>query len=149
MERVLSVSTVLGLIGVVETFGLLLIARLLLDLSSAQLQSFIYLKLAVAGHLTLLVVRTPGPFFSKPYPARVLLTAILGTQTVAVLIVGFGFLVASIPWSYIGLIWVYCIFWVFIEDWAKQHLYKHLELNGKRHRSFVGRVQERLHSHAS
>jgi H+-transporting ATPase len=147
MRRVLTISTALGLMGVVETFGLLLIARLLLDLSSAQLQSFIYLKLAVAGHLTLLVVRTQGPFLSKPYPARALLVAILGTQIVAVLIVGFGFLVAPIPWSYIGLIWGYCIVWVFIEDWAKRQLYCHLELSGRQHRHFLGRVQGRFHSH--
>jgi H+-transporting ATPase len=149
MRRVLTISTVMGLIGVVETFGLLLIAKLVLGLGGAELQSFVYLKLAVAGHLTLLVVRTRGPFLRKPYPAPVLLMAIIGTQTVAVLIVGFGFLVAPIPWSYIGLIWAYCIAWVFIEDWAKLHLYKHLELGGKRHRSFLGRVQEHLHSHAS
>jgi H+-transporting ATPase len=149
MRRILTISTALGLIGVVETFGLLLIARLLLDLSSAQLQSFIYLKLAVAGHLTLLVVRTRGPFLTKPYPDRVLLMAILGTQIVAVLIVGFGFLVAPIPWSDIGLIWGYCVVWVFIEDFAKLQLYSHLELSGKRHRSFLDRVQEGFHSHAS
>jgi H+-transporting ATPase len=147
MRRVLTISTALGLMGVVETFGLLLIARLLLDLSSAQLQSFIYLKLAVAGHLTLLVVRTQGPFLSRPHPARVLLAAILGTQIVAVLIVGLGFLVAPIPWSYIGLIWGYCIVWVFIEDWAKRQLYCHLELSGRQHKDFLGRVQGRFHSH--
>jgi H+-transporting ATPase len=149
MRRVLTISTALGLIGVVETFGLLVIARVLLDLSDAQLQSFIYLKLAVAGHLTLLVVRTPGPFLSKPHPARILLTAILGTQIVAVLIVAFGFLVEPIPWSHVGLIWGYCLVWVFIEDWAKLQLYRHLELSGKQHRSFIGFVQERFHSHAS
>lgn len=148
MRRVLTISTVMGMIGVVETFGLLLIAKLLLHMESAQLQSFIYLKLAVAGHLTLLVVRTKRPFLSKPYPAGILLGAILGTQILAVLIVGFGFLVAPVPWSYIAFIWIYCIVWVFIEDLAKLHLYKHIDLCGKRHASFLGRVQERFHSHA-
>jgi H+-transporting ATPase len=149
MRRVLTISTVMGLLGVLETFGLLLIARLLLGLGGAELQSFVYLKLAVAGHLTLLVVRTRGPFLSRPHPAPVLLTAILGTQIIAVLIVGFGFLVAPIPWSYIGLIWGYCIVWVFIEDWAKLQLYGHLELSGRRHRTFLGRVQEHFHSHGA
>jgi len=149
MRRVLTISTFLGLIGVAETFGLLLILKLLFHLDGDQLQSLIYLKLAVAGHLTLLVVRTKGPFLSKPYPAKVLIAAILGTQILAVLIVGFGFLVAPVPWSYIGFIWAYCIVWVFIEDSAKLHLYKHLEMKGKRHASFLGRLQERLHSHAS
>ncbi len=149
MRRVLTISTVLGLIGVMETFGLLLILKLLFHLGSDQLQSLIYLKLAVAGHLTLLVVRTKGPFLSKPYPAKVLLGAILGTQILAVFIVAFGFLVAPVSWPYIGFIWVYCIVWVFIEDWAKLHFYRHLELRGKRHANFLGRLQERLHSHAS
>jgi H+-transporting ATPase len=106
-------------------------------------RSFHNLQLAVAGHLTLLVVRTKKPFLSKPYPAPILLVAILSTQIVAVLIVGFGFLVAPIPWSQIGLIWGYCIVWVFIEDWAKVHLYGHLEMSGKSHRRFIERIHER------
>jgi H+-transporting ATPase len=147
MRRVLTISTVLGLIGVVETFGLLLIAKLLFHLDGEQLQSLIYLKLAVAGHLTLLVVRTKRPFLSKPHPAPVLLGAILGTQILAILIVGFGFLVAPIPWSYIGFTWIYCIVWIFIEDRAKLHLYSHLDLSGKRHTDFLGRLQKECHSH--
>lgn len=70
MRRVLTLSTALGLIGVVETFLLLVIAREYLDLSVPQLQSFIYLKLAVAGHLTLLVVRTKEPFWKSPTRPR-------------------------------------------------------------------------------
>jgi H+-transporting ATPase len=147
MRRVLSVSTVLGLIGVIETFGILVIANKFLKLDQPQIQSFIYLKLAVAGHLTLFVARTRRPFLTKPYPAPVLLFAILGTQVVAAMIVGFGFLVAPIPWSYVGLIWVYCLVWIFIEDWAKLHVYHHLALTGKHHVSFLWRVQERLHPH--
>jgi H+-transporting ATPase len=141
MRRVLTVATVLGLIGVFETFGLLLVGKLFLKLGISQLQSFIYLKLAVAGHLTLFVVRTRGPFWSKPYPSPPLLGAILGTQALAVLIVGFGFLVTPIPWSYIVLVWGYCLVWVFIEDRAKLMIYRHLALSGKHHRSFVNRAQ--------
>jgi H+-transporting ATPase len=69
MRRVLTVSTALGLIGVLETFGLLAIAVLWLKLDRAQIQSFLYLKLAVAGHMTLFVARTRRPFLSRPYPA--------------------------------------------------------------------------------
>ena len=64
---------------------------------------------AVAGHLTLLVARTKGPFYSRPYPAPVLLGAILVTQGLAVLIVLFGFLVEPIAAWHIGLVWGYCI----------------------------------------
>jgi len=145
MRRVLTVATALGLIGVLETFGLLVIAKLFLNLSVAQLQSLIYLKLAVAGHLTLFVARTRRHFLSKPHPAPVLLVAILGTQVLAALIVGFGWIVASIPWSYVGLVWAYCLGWVFIEDWAKIQVYHHLEMSGRRHRAFLDRVRGRLH----
>jgi H+-transporting ATPase len=147
MRRVLTVSTVLGLIGVVETFGMLVIARLGLHLGEAQIQSLIYLKLAVAGHLTLLVARTKRPFLTSPFPAPVLLAAILGTQTVAAMIVGLGWLVAPIPWSYVGLVWLYCVAWVFIEDRAKLHVYHHIALTGHHHVSFLDRVQGNMHPH--
>jgi H+-transporting ATPase len=147
MRRVLTVATVLGLIGVAETFGLLVIGKLLLKLPPDPLQSFIYLKLAVAGHLTLFVARTKRPFLIKPHPAPKLLFAIVATQTLAALIVGFGFLVARIPWSYVGLVWGYCLVWVFIEDWAKLQVYHHLALSGKRHSSFLKRLKSPLHSH--
>ncbi len=145
IRRVLTVATVLGLIGVVETFGLLLIAKMWLTLSLGQLQSLIYLKLAVAGHLTLFVVRSKKPFFRKPYPAPVLFTAIVGTQLAAAAIVGFGIFIPKIPWSYIGLIWGYCLVWALIEDIVKVCLYDHLELKGKRHQNFVKRVRGSLH----
>ncbi|MBU4606028.1 MAG: plasma-membrane proton-efflux P-type ATPase, partial [Proteobacteria bacterium] len=143
MRRVLTISTVLGLIGVVETFLLLVIAREYLGLTVAQLQSFIYLKLAVAGHLTLLVVRTKEPFWKRPHPAGVLLWAVLGTQSVAVLIVGLGIIVEPIPWSYVGLVWGYCLAWMFIEDLAKLQLYRHLKLGGKHHLGFLRRLKAR------
>ena len=137
MRRVLTVSTTLGLIGVVETFLLLIIAKNYLHLSQEQLQSFIYLKLAVAGHLTLLVVRTPNAFWKKPYPNPKLFWAIIGTQTVAALIVGLGIFVSPISWSYIGLVWAYCLVWFLIEDLVKHHLLHHLNLSGRRHREFI------------
>jgi H+-transporting ATPase len=149
MRRILTIATVLGLIGVVETFGLLLIGRLWLKLDEGPLQSFIYLKLAVAGHLTLLVVRNKRPFFSKPYPAPILLVAILATQAVAVLIVGLGvpsFGIVKISWPYVGLAWGYCLAWMFIEDWAKLADYHHLHLTGKHHRKFINRLQGPLTS---
>jgi H+-transporting ATPase len=147
MQRVLTVATVLGLIGVVETFIILVIARDWFHLTQEQIQSFIYLKLAVAGHLTLFVARTRKPFLSKPYPAPILLATILGTQAIAAMIVGFGWLVAPIAWKYVGFVWIYCLVWVFIEDWAKLAVYRHLELASKHHRRFLDRIQQSLHSH--
>ena len=145
MRRVLTLATALGLVGVVQTFGLLVIAKVWLKLNNEQIQSFIYLKLALAGHLSLLVARTRKPLYSKPYPAPILLGAILATQIAATLVVGFGLLVTPLPWSYIGLIWAYCLGWVVITDNVKLSVYRHLDLSAPRHRSFLNRIQGSIH----
>jgi H+-transporting ATPase len=147
MRRVLMVATTLGLVGVVQTFGILVIGKLVLNLDQGQIQSLIYIKLAVAGHLTLFVTRTKRSFLSKPYPAPVLLIAILTTQAVAACIVGFGILVTPIPWSYVGLVWVYCLAWMFLNDWVKQQVYHHLNVTGRHHRNFLDRLQQSFHTH--
>jgi H+-transporting ATPase len=147
MRRVLTVATVLGSIGVLETFLLLILAESWLGLSQPVLQSLLFLKLVVAGHLTLLVARTHGPFWSTPRPAPILLAAILATQTVGVLIVGFGFFVTSIPWSYVALVWVYCLVWLFLEDFAKRLVYAHLNAAVPRHRGFLDTARRPLSEH--
>lgn len=127
MHKVLTVATVLGLLGVAETFLLLIIAKNHFHVSLDQLQTIIFLKLAVAGHLTLFVARTRHRFFTPPFPAPLLLFTIIGTQIVAALIAGFGWFVTPISWESVGLIWAYCLFWVFIEDSLKLWVYRHLE----------------------
>ena len=146
MRRVLTVATVLGLIGVAETFLLLWFAYDYLTLSTAQLQSLVYLKLAVAGHLTLLVVRTRGPFWRAPHPSALLLWAVMGTQVAAALIVGLGVMVEPIPWYLVGFVWSYCLAWMFVEDLAKLQVYRHLDLSGGYHRGFLNRIKTRMHT---
>ena len=137
------------MIGVVETFGLLVIAKMVFHFDISQIQSLVYLKLAVAGHLTLFVARTKKPFLSKPYPSPILLLAIAGTQAVAAAIVGFGILVTPIPWIFVGLVWAYCLVWVFVEDWAKLKVYAYLEkTDGKRKPNLLDRVIKPLQSQA-
>lgn len=128
MHRVLSIATLLGLIGVVETFLLFVFAKRYA--TTEELQTLIFLKLVVAGHLTLFVARTKDAFYKKPWPAPLLLSAILGTQILAVLIAGFGLIVAPIPWIWIAYVWIYCLFWIFIEDRAKILAYRHFEKQG-------------------
>ena len=145
MRRVLTTSTVLGGVGVVETFGILALAKLWLHLDIAQIQSLIFLKLAVAGHLTLFVARARGPFWARPWPAPAMIWSAVGTKALATLLVGFGLgLIAAISWPLIAFTWGYCIFWVFVEDWAKLAVYRHLSHSGSHHQSFLRRVQERL-----
>jgi len=150
MHGVLRMSTVLGLIGVVETFGILMIAKLWLGLDVAQIQTFIFLKLAVAGHLTLFVVRTRKPFFKKPFPSRSLLWSAVVTKLLATLLVVYPFgLLTPISWKNVGLIWAYCMVWMFIEDRAKLQVLKHHHLRGARHMKFLHLVKQPLTHHSA
>ncbi len=148
MGRVLSISTALGLIGVIETFGLLIIAKRWLGLDVAQIQTFIFLKLAVAGHLTLFVARTSGPFYARPFPSKALFWSAVGTKLLATLFVIYPFgLITPITWSNVGLIWVYCLIWIFIEDQAKLAMLGHLSMECARHENFLCLVKRKLHHH--
>ena len=148
MKRILTVSTSLGLIGVIETFGLLILAKTWLGLDVAQIQSFIFLKLAVAGHLTLFVARSRSPFWSRPFPAPSLIWSAVATKLLATLIVGMGWFMAAVPWKYIALIWVYCLIWIFIEDWAKLVIYERLNMKRPRQLKFLKRLNKSAHHHA-
>jgi H+-transporting ATPase len=146
MRRVLSISTVLGTLGVIETFGLLVIAKNELNLDQAQLQTLIFLKLAIAGHLTLFVARTRGPFYKPPYPAPAMLWSAIGTKLLATLLVAAGLgLITPISWPDIALVWGYCLVWIFIEDQVKLRVYKHLELSGHHQSRFLQRLHQPLH----
>jgi len=146
MRRVLTVSTVLGLIGVVETFGLLVIVKEWLHMDVAEIQTVIFLKLAVAGHLTLFVARTSRRFWRPPYPSPLVLWGAVATKVLATLFVVYPLgLITPIGWPAAGLIWLYCIAWIFVEDEAKLAVYRHLELGGRRHRDFLQTMRQSLH----
>ncbi|HUY19313.1 MAG TPA: plasma-membrane proton-efflux P-type ATPase [Candidatus Binataceae bacterium] len=149
MYRVLRVATVLGAVGVAETFLLLVIAKSYFGVGLAQLQSLIFIKLVVAGHLTLFVARTRRPFFTRPFPSLILLCAILTTQITAAVIVGLGLFVAPIPWLWIGYVWAYCIAWIFIEDIAKLLVYRHLDLSSRRHQRFLSLAKQGMFAHGT
>ncbi|MGR8935866.1 MAG: plasma-membrane proton-efflux P-type ATPase, partial [Gammaproteobacteria bacterium] len=145
MRKVLTLASVLGVMGVTETFLLLIIAKNYFHVSLPELQTIIFLKLAVAGHLTLFVARTRNFFLTRPYPAPLLLWTIIATQFVAALFAGFGWFVNPISWEYVGLIWAYCLFWMFIEDGLKLWVYRHLEHKTAKHSRFLTHLKSSLH----
>jgi H+-transporting ATPase len=146
MRRVLTTATVLGALGVVQTFGLLALAELWLHLDIAQIQSLIFLKLAIAGHLTLFVARARGPFWARPWPAPAMIWSAVGTKLLATLLVGFGLgLITPISWPLIAFTWCYCICWVFVGDAAKLAVYHHLSGTGPSHQKFLHRLHEHLY----
>jgi H+-transporting ATPase len=123
MPVVLGVATSLGVMGVIETFGLFYIAERYLDVGRETIQSLIYLKLSVSGHLTVFVARTRGRFWSPP-PAPILLWAVIGTQILATLIAVYGILMPPLGWTYAALVWGYALVWFVIEDQVKLGAYR-------------------------
>jgi H+-transporting ATPase len=129
MRTLLGVSTFLGLIGVVSSFGLLYIGLQVLHLNPDVLQSFIYLKLSVAGHLALFVARTRGPFWSIK-PAKPLFLAVVLTQLTATLITVYGVLLPPMGWGLALLVWAYALGSFLVQDYLKVRFYRLLDHAG-------------------
>lgn len=119
MGRVIGISTVMGLLAFAGTFVLYLVALNLYHLPMAQVRTVMFLQLIAGGHLMLFLTRVRGPFWSKPYPAKPLLFAIIGTQLVGVAMAGFGWLMPAIGWSTVGLVWLYNLIWMVVADFCK------------------------------
>ncbi|MGB9444060.1 MAG: plasma-membrane proton-efflux P-type ATPase [Candidatus Acidiferrum sp.] len=123
MRLVLGISTVLGVIGVVAAFGLFYLGERVFHFDHAHVQTLMYLKLSVAGHLTIFLTRTRGPFWSIR-PARILWIAVLGTQIVATLIAVYGLFMTPLGWRWAGFVWGYALIWFLVNDRVKLLAYR-------------------------
>jgi H+-transporting ATPase len=127
MRVVLGIASILGLAGVSASFGLFYLGERVFHLDREVLQTLMYLKLSVAGHMTVFVTRTRGPFWSTR-PAKALLSAVVGTQAVATLIAVFGFgLMPAIGWGWALVVWGYALAWFFLNDLIKLGAYRILD----------------------
>ena len=131
MRRVLGVATALGVMGLLESFGLFVLADRVFDLNRDMIQTLIYLKLSIAGHLTVFVARTRGPFWSIR-PAPLLLGAVIVTQWAATLIAVYGVLMTPIGWGWAAVVWGYALVWFLIEDGTKLAAYAVLDRSSSR-----------------
>jgi H+-transporting ATPase len=126
MRMVLGIATVLGVIGVVSAFGLFYLGERVFHLDRAHIQTLMYLKLSVAGHLTIFLTRTRGPFWSIR-PAKILWGAVLGTQIVATLIAVYGLFMTPLGWGWAGFVWGYALLWFLVNDRIKLLAYRTLD----------------------
>ncbi len=128
MRSVLGIASVLGVAGVIASFGLFYLGERVFHLSREFIQPLMYLKLSVAGHLTIFLTRTRGPFWSMR-PARILLAAVLGTQILATLIAVYGLLMPPIGWGWALAVWGYAGAWWLLNDRIKLAAYRILDRN--------------------
>lgn len=127
MRRVLTVATAIGVMGVLETFLLFVLADQAFHVDRTIIRTLIYLKLSVSGHLTIFVTRSRGPFWSRPGPAPILLGAVIGTQAIATFIAVYGLLMSPLGWGWAAVVWGYALFWFLVEDRVKLATYAWLD----------------------
>ena len=123
MRTVLGMSSVLGIAGVIASFGLFYLGERVFGLSRDVLQTFMFLKLAVAGHLTIFVTRTRGPFWSQR-PAPALFWSAILTKVLATLAAVYGWWMVPIGWPWVAVIWGYALVWFVINDRIKLAAYR-------------------------
>ncbi|MEO9221597.1 MAG: plasma-membrane proton-efflux P-type ATPase, partial [Mycobacteriaceae bacterium] len=118
MRMVLGIATILGLAGPVAAFGLLYLGKHVFDLGPAQVQTLMYLMLAVAGSMTIFLTRTRGPFWSIR-PKRILVLAVLTAEAIATLLAVTGTLMPALDLKWAAFVWGYAIAWFLLTDRIK------------------------------
>jgi H+-transporting ATPase len=129
MRTVLEISTLLGIVGVFSSFIIFYIGEVVLHLPLGILQAFIFLKLAVAGHLTIFLTRTRSYFWSIR-PSGLLFWSAVVTKLLATLVVVYGVFVSPIGWELAGLVWGYALLAFVITDYLKVRFYHLLDHRG-------------------
>ncbi|MFM7580986.1 MAG: HAD-IC family P-type ATPase, partial [Microcystaceae cyanobacterium] len=113
MPYILSVATVIGLVGVIETFLLYYYTEKYLGLSHDMVQTLVYLHLAVGGMMTIYVTRVQGPFWSIP-PAPKMLAATGLSVAISTIMACFGILMTPIGIMWTLASWGYAFVWFLI-----------------------------------
>ncbi len=125
MRELLTISSVLGISGVVSSFLLFFILQER-GVAEEMIRSLLFLKLIVAGHSTLYITRVEGWFWQRPWPSPLLFGATFGTEILGTLIAVYGIWITPIGWEAALWIWVYALLWLLINDMVKMWAYRAL-----------------------
>jgi H+-transporting ATPase len=145
MPRVLTIAGVLGVAGVLETFVLLWVAERYLALPAGVIQTVIFLKLLVSGHLTIYLTRNDGPIWQRPLPSWKLFVTTEITQVLGTLAAVYGVFVTPIGWTYALLVWGYALVVFLLESGIKIMATRLFEHEARRQLAHAERLGRRLH----
>ncbi|MGH7095439.1 MAG: plasma-membrane proton-efflux P-type ATPase, partial [Stellaceae bacterium] len=144
MGRVLTIATVLGTYGVIESFGLYWIVRNYLGLASPVVQALIFLKLLVSGHMTIYLTRNKGPVWERPLPSWKLVVPCEITQLAGTLVVVYGLAMAPTGWPLVLMVWGYTLVSFFVASIIKLGTYWLLDHRTARHARHLARVEHHV-----
>ena len=120
MKVVIFTATILGISGVIFSFGLFLIGMYVFHVNTYVLQTLIFLKLTVAGHMTIYLARTDEKhFWIHPLPSKILFFTCESTQFVGTALAVYGAFMAPIGWGLAGFVWLYSLIEFVAVDWIK------------------------------
>jgi H+-transporting ATPase len=124
MRSVLTVASLLGATGVVSSFLLFLIGSFVFNLDLVTLQTLIFLKMTVGGHMTIYLARTGvHHFWERPFPASALFFTAEITQVIGTLVAVYGIFMSPIGWSLAAFVWGYALLSFTITDLLKTHFF--------------------------
>jgi H+-transporting ATPase len=120
MREILDTSTLLGGLGLASSFGMLLLGIYVFHLDALELQTLMFLKMAVAGHMTIYLARSGRKhFWSRPFPANRLFVTTELTQVAATLVVVSGVLLTPISLGLAAFVWAYSFAFLVFNDAVK------------------------------
>jgi H+-transporting ATPase len=123
MPKMLTVSSALGITGVLSSF-LLFYILMQLHFSTELIQSMFFAKLVIAGHGTIYNTRIDDWFWKKPYPSWLLFAATFSTRVLGTLIAVYGLFITPIGWEYALWMWAYALVWFVFNDAIKMWTYR-------------------------
>jgi len=141
MTRVLTIASVLGGYGVLESFGLYWIVRDYMALPHPIVQALIFLKLLVSGHMTIYLTRNKGPIWERPLPSWKLVIPCEATQLVGTLAVVYGWFMAPTGWPLALLVWGYALVSFMVASLVKIGAYRRLEHRSSRDTRHLARIE--------
>ena len=144
MHRVLALASVLGVLGVIASFGIFWYARDELHLPTETVRTIVFLKLLVAGHMTIYITRSAGAPWRRPWPNWRLVVTTEATQVAGTLAAVYGWFVAPIGWTYALAVWGYAAAWFAINSVAKLAVDRLLEQRHAPQARHLARVQASL-----
>lgn len=144
MTRVLFIASALGVYGVFSSLGFYWIVRNYLALPLATVQALVFLKLLVAGHMTIYLTRNKGALWERPWPSWKLLVPCEATQVVGTLLVVYGAFMAPTGWELALLVWAYALASFLIAGVLKVGLYRLLEYRSARQSRHLARIEHHV-----
>ena len=145
MTRIRVVAGALGVFGVISSFTVFLLARDYLQLPAETVKTVVFLKLLVAGHMTIYLTRNEGWLWDRPWPSWKLVVPAELTQVAGTLAAVYGVFMTPIGWPLALMVWGFALVAFLLAGMVKvatYRLFKHAMRTNRRH---LERVETHLY----